>query len=414
MNRWVSYLPLLSVVLVILAFFAGRLSKGSGNASEGEYYLTAAKLYEEAVQLDTPPADATDLERWEKVLTAYRRVFDHYPDSPYADDALFAIASRIDIQEQPDTAFALYRRLIRDYPDSDHAPEALNAIGVALFQREQYERALVLFEELIRNYPNTPLLEKATLNHAICQYKRGKYDEALQELTAFSEKFPMSDQIAAPVFYAGMIHYDKQQYAEARVRFQNIVDLGDKEYAPAAQFNIGQTYFDERKYPEAIAAYRRTIGAFKDSEYAAEAAFRIGWALERQQKYREAIQELQNAIKTYPTNKNTPAAQIFIAHIYAEGLKDIPRAVEAYRAIVENKVNVEAMQTDARTAYDIRRDAQYQIARLYEKNGQKDLAIKEYERLLKDFPEPHSNPRHKSNEIDEAYILDLKTKKSSS
>jgi TolA-binding protein len=412
-NRWTNYLPILSVALIVLAFFAGRLSGGSRGASGGEYYLTSAKLYDDAVKLDTPPADAKDMARWEKVLSAYRRVFDNYPDSPYADDALFAIASRIDIQEQPDTAFALYRRLIRNYPDSDHAPEALNAIGVALFQREQYERALVLFDELIKNYPNSPLIEKASLNHAICQYKRAKFDEALQELLAFSERFPASDQIAAPIFYAGMIQYDKQLYDEARARFQNIVDLGDKEYAAAAQFNIGQTFFDERKYPEAIAAYRRTIEAFKDSEFASEASFRIGWALERQRKYNDAIKELKGAIEKYPTSKNAPAAQIFIAQIYAEGLKDIPKAVEAFRAIVDNKVNVEAIQTDARSAYDIRRDAQYQIGRLYETSGQKDLAIKEYERLLKDFAEPHSNPRHKSNEIDEAYILDLKAKKSS-
>ena len=413
MNRWTTYLPILSVALIVLAFFAGRLSVGSNGASGGEYYLTSAQLYDAAVNLDTPPADANDMQRWEKALTAYRRVFDNYPDSPYADDALFAIASRIDIQEQPDTAFALYRRLIQNYPDSDHAPEALNAIGVTLFQREQYERALVLFDDLINNYPNSPLIEKATLSHAICQYKRAKFDEALQELVAFSEKFPASEQLAAPIFYAGMIQYDKQMYDEARVQFQNIVDLGDKEYAAAAQFNIGQTFFDERKYPEAITAYRRTIEAFKDSEHVSEAAFRIGWALERQQKYNDAVKELKGAIEKYPTSKNVPAAQIFIAQIYAEGLKDIAKAVEAFRAIVDNKVNVEAIQTDARSAYDIRRDAQYQIGRLYETNGQKDPAIKEYERLLKDFAEPHSNPRHKSNEIDEAYILDLKAKKSS-
>lgn len=405
MNR---LLPYASVVLIVVAFFAGRLTSSPGSKASGDYYATAAELYQQAADLDSPPADATDLERWQKVLAAYRVVFDEYPDSPYADDALFAIASRVDMQDQADTGFALYRRLLNNYPDSEHAPDALNAIGVAHFQRETYDRAAVLFQQLIDQYPSSPLRETATLNLAICQYKRGSYDEALTQLVRFSEEFPASEHIAAPIFYTGMVLFDKQDYDNARVRFQNIVDLADPEYAPAAQFNIGQTYFDQRKYDEAIAAYRRAITAYADSEYAQEASFRIGWALERQTKYAEAVRELKAAIEKYSTSKNAPAAQIFVAQIYAEGLKDTGNAVAAYRAIVDGTVNVEAIETDARSAYDIRRDAQYRIGKLYETKGDTPNAITEYEKLLKDFPEPHSVANHRSNEIDEAYIVDMK------
>jgi TolA-binding protein len=405
-------MPLVTVALVVLAFIAGLVTGGGDSADKKyeQYYARAAELYRRAQDWDSPPADAKDPKRWARVLAAYRAVFDGYPDSPFADDALYAVASRIDVQDQPDTAFALYRRLLNNYPDSEHAAPTVNAIGVALFQRREYDRAVVLFDRLLTEYPTSPLAEKAYLNRAIAQYERGTYDAALKELQQFLDRYPATEQRAAPRFYEAMVHYRRQDFELARVSFQNIVDLNDKEYAPAAQFNIGQAYFDERRYDEAVTAYRRTMEAYPESEFAQEAHFRIGWALERQQKYAESVAELKKAVEKYPKSSNSPAAQLFIAEIYAEGLKDLPNAVKAYRAVVDETVDVRAIETDQRSAYDIRRHAQFKIGELYEKRGQYADAVREYERLLKDFPERHSAPTHPSNDVDEGRIVDLRAR----
>ncbi|GIX07395.1 MAG: hypothetical protein KatS3mg115_1798 [Candidatus Poribacteria bacterium] len=409
-----SWFPIVSVLLIVFAFVVGRVTAGAGGERDyRDYYAKAAAAYQEAVNLDSPPADASDPERWNRVLALYRVVFDGYPDSPYADDALYAIASRIDVQTDADTAFILYRKLLQRYPDSEYAPQALNAIGVAHFQREDYDRAVVVFDEFLQRFPTHPLREKVLLNRAVCQIERDEYNDALQTLERFTEEFPMSEDIPASVFYVGVIHYKKQEFEEARKQFRNLVDLGDPEWAPAALFNIGQTYFDERRYDEAIETYRQVIQQFPEDKFAEEAAFRIGWALERQRKYAEAVEALREAIEKYPHSPNTPAAQIFMAQIYNQGLNDVENAVAAYRPIADGTMDVSPLVTDQISEYDIRRDAQYQIGRIYEEHGMIEQAIAEYEKLLKNFPEPHSNPAHRSNEIDEAKILDLRARLSS-
>jgi hypothetical protein len=66
------------------------------------------------------------------------------------------------------------------------------------------------------------------------------------------------------------------------------------------------------------------------------------------------------------------------------------------------------MSSDESLGYDIRRSAQYAVGKIYENDNDYVKAIREYEKLVQDFPEPHSEPAHPSNEVDEAYINELK------
>jgi TolA-binding protein len=196
-----------------------------------------------------------------------------------------------------------------------------------------------------------------------------------------------------------MVFSDKQEYDTARVEFQNIVDAGFKDLASEAQFNIAHTYFAEGEYNEAIDAYQKTINEYPKSESAKYAEFYIGEALQKQGKNEEAIAQLEQAIANYPDNEKAAVSQMFIAEIYLS-MDDTERAVEAYRKVADND----------RYEYDLRRDAQYRIGKIYEDSNRIGKAVEEYQKLNKEFQWLHSAPTHPSNDIDEGYIENLKAK----
>ena len=132
---------------------------------------------------------------------------------------------------------------------------------------------------------------------------------------------------------------------------------------------------------------------------AEEAQFNVAWTYEVQNKHDEALQEFNNLLKKYPSTKFLDTVYKVMASIYLKK-KDIENAVAMYRKIVENES----------FDYDTRRAAQYYIGKIYEREGDYIKAIEEYQKLIKNFPEPHSEPAHPSNEIDEAYINKLKEK----
>lgn len=75
--------------------------------------------------------------------------------------------------------------------------------------------------------------------------------------------------------------------------------------ADNAQFYIGQTYYAEGKYKEAVEAYDRLIATYPDSDYLADAYYKRGVALEGLQELAKARESFEIVLEKFP---GTPAA----------------------------------------------------------------------------------------------------------
>lgn len=398
-------------VLLALAggFWLGRVT--GNNTSYEDYYDNADKAWTAAKQLDTPPVDidSPDKSRLRKVRAAYREVFENYPDSLWADDAIYQLATRSRTDEE---AFALFRRLINNYPDSEWADDSMYAIAFASYKIAEelketgtlesldayYDRALALFNQLIAIYPGSELSEQAQFNTAMCYYGKGELNTALSQFDTLREPFSDSPLLYQILYVTGEIYLKMQDYENARVEFTNVVDSGDPDLAPLASFGIPQAYLAEGKYQEALDGYQKVIDLYPDTKAGQDAYFYMGWAYERLEKYEEAIAQLEQGIDLFPRNENAANAQVYIAQI-AHVNKDIAAAVDAFQKVADN----------ATYDYDTRRMAQYSVGKIYEDNSETDLAIDAYQKLLTEFPEPHREATHKSNNINENYIQTLRS-----
>ena len=398
-------------VLLALAggFWLGRVT--GNNTSYEQYYDNADKAWTAVKQLDAPPVelDSPDKSRLRKVRAAYREVFENYPDSLWADDAIYQLASRISRTDEE--AFALFRRLINNYPDSEWADDSMYAIAFASYQIAEelkktgtlesldayYDRALALFNQLVATYPGSELSEQAQFNTAMCYYGKGELNLALSTFDTL--RIPFSDSpLLYQIFYVtGDIYLKQQEYEDARVEFTNVVDSGDPDLAPLASFGIPQSYLAEGKYAEALEGYQKVIDLYPDTKAGQDAYFYMGWAYTRLERYDEAIAQLEKGIELFPRNENAASSQVYIAQIAFEN-KDITTAVDAFQKVADN----------ATYDYDTRRMAQYSVGKIYEDNSETDLAVAAYQKLLTEFPEPHKKATHQSNNINENYIQTLK------
>jgi len=114
---------------------------GLGLAAAASQAATTAKpdhhtLYERAkqarVSLDKSAALQKKTAEWARVIEAYRRVVNNYPQSPYCDNALLAIgdlygvmSSRFKTPRYRTQAIEAYRDLVAEYPSSSYGEEAL-------------------------------------------------------------------------------------------------------------------------------------------------------------------------------------------------------------------------------------------------------------------------------------------------
>lgn len=399
------------IIALVVGFWVGRIT--SPDTSYAHYYDNADKAWARVQQLDNPPVtlDEPDKNRLRKVRAAYRAVFDNYPDTLWADDAIYQLAARITRTDEE--AFALFRRLINNYPDSEWADDSMYAIAFASYQiAEQlkktgtlesidayYDRALALFNQLIATYPGSELAEQAQFNTAMCYYGKGDLNIALAQFDNIRIELSDSPLLYQIFYVTGEIYLKKQDYENARVEFTNVVDSGDPDLAPLASFGIPQTYLAEGKYEEAVAGYQKVIDLYPDSQVGQDAHFYMGWAYEKLSRYDEAIAQLERAIDLYPHNENAANSQVYIGQI-AYASNDTARAIAAYQKVADNSTY----------DYDNRRQAQYWVGKIYEQIGDMEQARGAYQKLITNFREPHKEGAHPSNNIDESYIQNLRSK----
>jgi tol-pal system protein YbgF len=80
--------------------------------------------------------------------------------------------------------------------------------------------------------------------------------------------------------------------------------------AAAAQNSIGEAYYSQNKFPEAIAAFSRVITDYSSSDKAATALFKRGRARLAMQDTNNAISDFRDVIKMYPTAPEADLAKI--------------------------------------------------------------------------------------------------------
>ncbi len=426
------------VIALAVGFWLGRITSPYNDYAH--YYDNADKAWFNVQEMDTPPIsfDEPDKNRLRKVRAAYRAVFDNYPDSRWADDAIYQLASRLPRTDEE--GFALFRRLIRDYPDSEYADDSMYAVAIATYRIAEefkktgtlesptayYDRALTLFNQIIAIYPGSVLQEEAQYSAAMCYYGSGDVNTALSELENLKIEFsnhPISYKIR---YMLGLIYLEQQDYEDAKKEFLNVIDSGDPKYGPLASFYIANIYFNEgnkiefeanfkeeqgklqeaeaekdeamKKYQESVDGYQRVIDLYSDTKVGQDALFYIALPLEKLKTYDDAITRLEAAIEAYPDNENASNSKYYIGQL-AYLNNDTAKAIEVFQEFAD----------DLSHTYDDRLQAQYQVGYIYEKDIEDlEQAIDAYEKLISDYPEPHKNPSHPSRSITENYVQQLK------
>ena len=200
------------VVIVVLVAVV-IISLVIGRDTEGSYYEDAWEAYSRAED-SAASKDASDAGELAELSGLYRKVFQEYPDSRWADDAVYRLASKIEPSEEE--AILLYRRLIRDYPDSEYVDKALYSIGMGYRDKGKFVRAIAEFGELMTKYQDSDLAEASYFNIAVCRYDLEKWDQAAMEFEDFEIRYSQSNLVDDSRVYRGLIDVNRGDLVHGR------------------------------------------------------------------------------------------------------------------------------------------------------------------------------------------------------
>ena len=101
----------------------------------------------------------------------------------------------------------------------------------------------------------------------------------------------------------GVDKYDEKKYTDAEVEFRKVVENAPKNFE--ANYNLGNSYYKQGKYDDAIKSYQSAFESAKDNESRARIFHNIGNSLLKSNKLEQSVEAYKNALKFNPNDNDT-------------------------------------------------------------------------------------------------------------
>jgi len=119
-------------------------------------------------------------------------------------------------------------------------------------------------------------------------------------LLLFSSGFSQSNR---STLNEGVDKYDEKKYTDAEVDFRKVVESSPKSFE--ANYNLGNTYYKQEKYDDAIKSYQSAFENAKDNESRAKIFHNVGNSLLKSNKIEQSVEAYKTALKYNPNDQDT-------------------------------------------------------------------------------------------------------------
>ncbi len=99
----------------------------------------------------------------------------------------------------------------------------------------------------------------------------------------------------------GVENYDKGNFSDAEVNFKKGVEKAPDNFQ--AKFNLGDAYFKQKRYDEAIKSYQSALPLARSNNEKAQVYYNVGNSLLKAQKIKESIEEYKKSLKLNPNDQ---------------------------------------------------------------------------------------------------------------
>jgi tetratricopeptide (TPR) repeat protein len=302
---------------------------------------------------------------------AFQKVQNNFPDSRYADDAIFQEALLEFNASRYSAAITSFTQLINNKPKSFLVPQSLMKRALAFANTGNHEGAINDYKNIVKNYSTSKVAPDALeglqqeLNDAgrpedfgqvLGDYQKSnpentsttgleystatslyfseKYDKAIQALSDYIRKYPTStDNYEAKYFIAES--YNKLGDRFSAVRYYNQVIQENKYKASnrAAQ-KVADIEFAGKNYKNAITAYRSLLSLAadkRDQQTALIGLMESYYAINRNDSTIVICQQIINSGDVIAGAKSK--ANVYTGKIY-QAQKEFVKATESYNAAI--------------------------------------------------------------------------------
>ncbi|MCB4791447.1 MAG: tetratricopeptide repeat protein [Elusimicrobia bacterium] len=284
--------------------------------------------------------------------------------------------------EQYDQGTSAYQRVI----DRTQSPE-LRESAFALMSRSNYLNhnyaALVSgYHYLLKAFPpnKSPWRLLSYLYLAEGYLKQGLYKEAGEIYNSIESIYPASPYLIYAKDGLAWTDFLNGDYTKAQAQRENIIALSRQKELPkdllsVNQYEIANTFFNQKKYLEALEAYNLFLNQNSGHNLTPSAVFRVGYTYYKLEYFSQAIETWESLEKSFPASPQTADALWKTADTYFRA-QYYDKAVEVYKRILERYAKNDKEEADAHL----------RIAQCYYNSKNNTPAFKALKGIIEKYP----------------------------
>jgi TolA-binding protein len=157
--------------------------------------------------------------------------------------------------------------------------------------------------------------------------QQNKWQEASQIAHAFAQNYPDFPQIYEVDYLLGRCLAAQARFNDARAAYDRVLRSprgGKSETAAMAQWMIGESYFQQQEFEEAIAAYHRVERLFAYPQWQAAALLQAGKCREAQGQWQEALRCYEQLLKQHAETMVADEAEQRVRVVRQRAQRDPP------------------------------------------------------------------------------------------
>ena len=285
-------------------------------------------------------------------------------------------------------------------PLLEHEDRAWLLLGRALVAQDSLAAAREVLEEGLARA--STMEETAEFHFELGSVALGEreYEAAERAFGVVSEITSRRAMRAAALFYKGHSLQARGEQAAARADFEKLVAAyPDQPQASEAELLIGELYYGEEEYEQALAWYERVFGTYPYSKDAPEALYGAAWCqleLERIEPMNDLFLRL---VREYPQHERAHQGLMHLGDYYYNGHQFI-KASRLYTQVMERfPETAEAVQARQLLAYlaDAEADSLYSEGMALYDEGEFVRAIAVLEEVIARYPNTPSEAAARCN-----------------
>ena len=273
------------------------------------------------------------LDNLAEAAKAYESIRLLYIDNTFAAKGLFEAGKLYISLNSLKKALQTFNFILDNYSSSNYYLPAMSKSALCLTRLDQPEKAKIYIDKVLNSKADKEIKSESLYLLSSILKKQGYFGEAKNNLKKIISEYSSTEYYTNALIDMGIILLKEGNYYSAQQNFiKGISGVRDTLSLQDVHMLLGDAYFLDNKYSDAINEYQKVIALTK-SEYSLKLSFKKAFAYKRQNLNKKAIEELDKYFSGNSDEHGFLYLQIF--NIYVDWLQENSQNQKAVSLLYE-------------------------------------------------------------------------------